>query len=1026
MNAPDPHTPADIPIDEGAPEAAQTLSDDHAADSPELEEDASFEDEDAGLSVADIDTAVTQMREQPFSTSAYPGSIGDVSVAKLRSSIVAPLVAQARGYRTITGSDDAKDALRRFGFDGRRNPGRHLLSLARQAAWMEIPYFKMDSIARGEPILGTLQLRPEDDPPEGSNWAKYMFLAGSGTAIDAHPATPASWFADPTIPVLLTEGVVKADSVLTAMLRDAGKTDETLSTAVGATEPRQHLGELLEQVPADKRILVLAIPGVQSWRRNDEWNTIGMRDREAIICFDGDIARNAAVWDAAYGLMEFLAKRNTAQTRLIDLSPRGDDTVDPKRGIDDFLAYSGTWRDALGLQIGELPQRPVDDTGEKGQTRVTQDGLGVEVCNVRTDPAGGPDITTWKRIDDIGGRLVSFEEFRMPTADELEGGRIIPGAVSRAERQAVVAVQWKSSEDLVDSAIIRGPKAMLDEDPAKWETRYGADVPTKVSALSSWPPRSGINWTRAIKDYRASESTDDVLWGCQGWVPTRDGIPAFIAGRQVVGPTGAGDERAQAGLTADDFPSIDDYGVIDSAMSLQQQRDLLRQVVDAYTSADTFVDPRFGMVALLAGVRPIVPITPHSVLYIVGGRRSGKSWLASMIQGFWASRGGAWSAERLPGSAMDTRAWMENAVSKSMMWVIDDFAPNSDQRQWEKQTSDLEAMVRSAFNGTGKGRMTSDMKTRVQNPPRSLVVVTAENELQIDSVRDRMLTLYSDDGGGFINPRSADPLATLNAMSRRGDQALLSAQMLRWMCNWAARDSYQHVRTTFMRERDDAAGDARQHVEQELGGQVNATRHAQIVSEYLLSVTMLEQYALDLEMDVQFLERVEAMRDDLAALTVDLSRTQQGRTAGHALVDALRYLLESQKGYVEPLVPSDVGSPPTDDPSVNLRLGWPAGREPRGEPLGRYVPNARGKGRDVIVFSRDAFQVARARARHLIPAGQTARTSWKAVWHEGLAAEGIWGPRIRHGVPTGEIESRAGGARVRGVPIDVATLYDEE
>src|SRR5690625_5782639 len=56
-----------------------------------------------------------------------------------------------------------------------------------------------------------------------------------------------------------------------------------------------------------------------------------------------------------------------------------------------------------------------------------------------------------------------------------------------------------------------------------------------------------------------------------------------------------------------------------------------------------------------------------------------KSWLASMIQSFWASRGGAWSAELLSGSAMDTRAWMENAISKSMMWVIDDFAPGSDQ-----------------------------------------------------------------------------------------------------------------------------------------------------------------------------------------------------------------------------------------------------------------------------------------------------------------------------------------------------------
>src|SRR5690625_6154652 len=97
---------------------------------------------------------------------------------------------------------------------------------------------------------------------------------------------------------------------------------------------------------------------------------------------------------------------------------------------------------------------------------------------------------------------------------------------------------------------------MLDDDAAKLEARYAADVPTKISALSSWPPRSGISWTRAIKDYRASEATDDVMWGCQGWVPTRDGVPAFIAGRQVIGPDGAGDERAQAGLTADEFPNI--------------------------------------------------------------------------------------------------------------------------------------------------------------------------------------------------------------------------------------------------------------------------------------------------------------------------------------------------------------------------------------------------------------------------------------------------------------------------------------
>src|SRR5699024_2550038 len=150
-------------------------------------------------------------------------------------------------------------------------------------------------------------------------------------------------------------------------------------------------------------------------------------------------------------------------------------------------------------------------------------------------------------------------------------------------------------------------------------------------------------------------------------------------------------------------------------------------------------------------------------------------------------------------------------------------------------------------------------------------------------------------------------------------------------------------------------------------------------------------YGVHVGMDEEFLERISDMREDLAALTADLSRTQQSRTAGRSLVDALRYLLESQKGYVESLVPSDAGSPPTGDPSMNLQLGRPGGWEPRGENLGCYGPHAGGKGRDEVVFSRVAFQVSRRRAGDLIPAGQTARTSWKAVWHEGLVAVDIWG-----------------------------------
>lgn len=1009
---------AQDPEDAAAPPAAPLEDED---------ESVSFDEDDAPGAPADT----LRMSFSPkFSPEVYPSSIGDLSIGKLRESVVAPLVAQSRGYRTIAKGDegDLKDTMREYALDGRTKSGKHLRHLVHSSSWMLIPYYRLDSVARGDLQLGTMQLRPETDPDEDDpGFAKYMFLAGSPTAIDANPAVPESWFRDPSIPVMFTEGVVKADSALTAMLRDAGVPDDQLRTDT-SEDPRATLRGILESLPEDKRVLILAIPGVTSWRQNDEWNTLSLRGREAWVAFDGDIARNANVWDAARALMDFLDKRHASAVLLIDLSAKGVPGVDPKRGIDDFFAFNGEWSDAMALKTDALPARPVDDTGEKGDTRVTSNGLAVEVCSVKTDPATGGEIKIWKKVDDVGGRIQSFEEFRMPTGEEENSGRITPESVSRSERQAVVRIEWVDAEGAVDSADIRGPKGMLDDEPRFWETKHRANVPVRVSALPSWPPKSGSGWTRAIKSYRASERTDDVLWSCQGWVPTLSGEPVFIAGRSVIGKDGAGDESAKAGLTADEFPNIDDFGVIDEDMDLDRQRELLRRVVDAYTSSETFVDPRFGLVAMLAGIRPAVPITPHSVLYLVGGRRSGKSWLAAAIMAFWQSRGGAWSNERLPGSAMDSKAWMENAVSKSMMWIIDDFAPNSDRRQWEKQTSDLEQMVRSAFNRSARGRMTSDMKTRVSNPPRSFVVVTAENELQVDSARDRMVTLYSDRDGGFINPTAIDPLRTINDMSLAGDQARLSAQLLRFVCGEFARTSFPEVRLSYETYARKSVSLMKERIRQATpDGKVNPERHAGIVSEYALSIMLLDRYAKHLGMDKKFIDRISSMRDDLALVTIDLSKNQDNRTPGRALLAALRQTLESQKGYVESIHEAEVGQPPARDANTNLRLGWPVGRDPRGDIIGRYYENAKGSGEDIVLFGTNAFRVAMRAAPDLIPYGQTERTSMTALWNEGLAASGVWTRRKdRGGKATNMVSAQVGGSRFQGVPVSMDVLYPPE
>lgn len=1021
---------------ETAPETDETIEAPadalEAPAGPPPEEDEATFDEDEGMSLSDEDLArIAAGASERFASKDYPSDIGDVSIAKLRESVVAPLVAQARGYRTIReGTDDVRETMKRHGMDGRRNPGKHLLFLSRQSNWMEIPFYRLDTIQDDIPSLGTMQLRPESDPNPDSQvqWSKYMFLAGSGTVIDAHPATPPEWLGDLDIPVMFTEGAVKADSSLTALLRDAGVDDEKLLTAVGSADPREKLREILRSIPDEKRVLILAIPGVSSWRQNPEWTALRFTGgREAWICFDGDIGRNPSVWDATSGLWKHLEGRH-AEVSLIDLSGKGAAIDDPKRGVDDYLATVGRWPDVVALKTDSMPERPEGSEGEKGDTRVSASGHEVEVCTVVLGP-DGTEQKIWKVVDKVGGRIVGFEEFRIPTNVEEAEGVVIPESVSRSERQVIVHVEWMNEEGYVESGDIRGPKAILDEDPRLWESKHKAQVPTNVSALPAWPPKSGIDWTRAIKAHRAAERSDDVLWACQGWVPTKSGEPVFIAGRQVIGPKGAHDEHAKAGLTADDFPNIDSFGVIDHDMTKAEQKRLLKKIVKAYTDKSTFVDPRFGLVALLAGLRPVVPILPHSVLYIAGGRRSGKSWLAASIAQFWQSRGDTWTNERLPGSAMDSMAWMENAISKSMMWIVDDFAPNSSRQKWEKQTSDLEQMVRSSFNRTSRGRMTSDMKTRSTNPPRAFVVITAENELQVDSVRDRMLTLYSDTGGGFINPATRNPLDAIETMARKGEQAMLSAQMLRWVADRIHREGFDAVRTRFEEDGIAVRAQMEELIRREAGEKANGRRHAGIASEYALSIILLLDYARHLGMDQRFQEQIEDMLDDLAKLTLDLSGTQSSRTTGRSLLEALANTLQTQQGYVESIIPAEVGSAPSKDPNVNLMLGYPEGRDPRGTMLGRYVHDAKGSGRDVIVFHPEAFEVARQKSPHLIQHGQTQSRSWLALWNENLTADGLWTrQKTSSGKALNTVDIGSHGTRIKGIPVFLDVLYglDEE
>jgi len=181
-------------------------------------------------------------------------------------------------------------------------------------------------------VDGTLrfyQYRP-DDPRlnnEGKS-VKYETPSNVRMAIDAHPMIRAK-LGDPECPLLITEGIRKADSAIS------------------------------------QGLCCIALLGVWNWRgRNPEggkvalpdWETIALEGRQVHIVFDSDVMTKAQVYEALSRLTAFLRLRK-ARVSLIYLPPGPNGE---KVGLDDFLAAGHSTDELLALATDELCTPPAE------------------------------------------------------------------------------------------------------------------------------------------------------------------------------------------------------------------------------------------------------------------------------------------------------------------------------------------------------------------------------------------------------------------------------------------------------------------------------------------------------------------------------------------------------------------------------------------------------------------------------------------------------------------------------------------
>ena len=232
----------------------------------------------------------------------------------LRASAVSAEVVEARGYYSAIGT---KAELGRLGFSPaqRRIPG------------LLIPVWDVDGVCVGH------QLRPDEPREVKGKAVKYETARDARQVLDVNPLAQPK-LDDPAIPIVVTEGVRKADSAVS------------------------------------RGLLAIGLNGVWGWVGTNarggkaaliDWRSIPLNGRLVLLAFDNDVLTKAQVNQALEQLSAFLARRK-ATVRIVLLP---DDPGGAKVGLDDWFSANpdAGFAELVALAVDELPSvQPAADT----------------------------------------------------------------------------------------------------------------------------------------------------------------------------------------------------------------------------------------------------------------------------------------------------------------------------------------------------------------------------------------------------------------------------------------------------------------------------------------------------------------------------------------------------------------------------------------------------------------------------------------------------------------------------------------
>lgn len=571
-----------------------------------------------------------------WSTTDY-GWMEPAEQAKCAESAIAPLVARARGLVSVRpGEVRATNA--RLSMSTAQ--GRQLRAAVGASSAMLMPWFTgSDAHRYWQAAAGSLdpdtdihiaspQMRPAPENvqvnPRNGKPVKYVNLKDSSAVIGVHPSIPADWYAPDVQTAFFTEGMLKADSALTALLLEAGVDENALRVADGETllAARTRLRDMLAGLPRDRWVSLFAFLSVTTWKNRHDWVSISLKDKTVMVAFDGDTSSNLQVWKQANDLFDYLRSHHATPV-LMDLSAVSDGPS--KMGVDDYLAGGGSWAAFTQMAKPSLPPRPATSGDAEAGRWVSRIERGVTEEWVPSPESGSGH---WKTVLPYSVRLAAVEQDRQVSPTEEATGRLDPTPDAGADSFAVLEFTFHDPvTGELRTAAVDGPAKLVLSDPAGWARTDAVVVPPEVLTRPQFPPKEWRNMMDAAKTVDPEKTISRALWRHMGWVPTEDGTSVFVLGKQVVDSDGDASVQAATSIQRQ-MPDAVKYGVSIPADD-DEARDALRRVVELYRPQDPaqrpWHRPHYAAAVLATALRPAAPLRSRVAVYLSGHTGRGKA-----------------------------------------------------------------------------------------------------------------------------------------------------------------------------------------------------------------------------------------------------------------------------------------------------------------------------------------------------------------------------------------------------------------